>query len=58
MVPHGVDPREYFPVDRDKVEEFKNQYFGPYKDYFIITNVNRNQQRKDIPRSAVRCKFY
>ncbi|KKN10002.1 hypothetical protein LCGC14_1041080, partial [marine sediment metagenome] len=47
VVPHGVDPREYFPIDKEKVEEFRSQYFGPYKDYFIIANVNRNQQRKD-----------
>ena len=58
VVPHGVDPREYFPADRDKVEEFKNQYFGPYKDYFIISNVNRNQQRKDVPRTIMAFKEF
>jgi len=30
---------------------FRKQYFGPLADTFIITNVNRNQQRKDIPRT-------
>ncbi len=51
VIPHGVDSRQFFPLPKEEVETFKKQYFGPYTDYFIVTNVNRNQQRKDIPRT-------
>lgn len=55
VIPHGVDTKEFYPLkDGPGAEEFKafkNQYFGTLKDKFIITNVNRNQQRKDIPRT-------
>ncbi len=49
VVPHGVNPKIFFPVPKDQVKSFREQYFGPLADKFIITNVNRNQQRKDIP---------
>jgi len=51
IIPHGANTREFFPIPGDGINQFKSQYFGPYKDHFIITNVNRNQQRKDIPRT-------
>lgn len=51
VIPHGVNTKEYYPLPKDKVEEFRSQYFGPFANHFIITNVNRNQQRKDIPRT-------
>ena len=35
----------------DQIKAFKEQYFGKHADKFIIMNVNRNQQRKDIPRT-------
>ena len=49
VIPHGVNPDVFFPVPADQVKAFREQYFGPLADKFIITNVNRNQQRKDIP---------
>jgi glycosyltransferase involved in cell wall biosynthesis len=58
VVPHGVDSRQYFPVAKDEVSNFRKQYFGPYADHFIITNVNRNQQRKDIPRTIIAFKEF
>lgn len=51
VVPHGVNAREYHPIPKEEIENFRKQYFGSYADHFIITNVNRNQQRKDIPRT-------
>ncbi len=32
------------------------QYFGPHADKYIYMNLNRNQQRKDIPRSILAYK--
>ena len=49
IIPHGVNPEVFFPAPEDKVREFRQQFFGAVADKFIVTNVNRNQQRKDIP---------
>jgi len=51
VIPHGVNTREYFPVPKSDVLAFRKQFFGQYADHFVITNLNRNQQRKDIPRT-------
>ncbi len=58
VIPHGVNSAEYFPIAKEEIEAFKKQYFGPYADHFIITNVNRNQQRKDIPRTIAAFKEF
>jgi len=58
VIPHGVNTVEYHPVDKDKAEGFRKQYFGHLADKFIITNVNRNQQRKDIPRTIMAFKEF
>jgi glycosyltransferase involved in cell wall biosynthesis len=50
VVPHGNNPKHFFPIeDKEAVSKFKQEYFGINADKFIITNVNRNQSRKDIP---------
>ena len=49
VISHGVDPKVFFPAPESQVKEFRSQFFGALADKFIITNVNRNQQRKDIP---------
>lgn len=52
VIPHGANITDFYPMkDKDKLMEFKKNYFGDYADHFIITNLNRNQQRKDIPRT-------
>lgn len=53
VIPHGTDSKSFFPVSDAEVAAFRNSYFGPFADRFIVTNVNRNQQRKDIPRSIM-----
>jgi len=58
VIPHGVNTAEYHPLPEADVAAFKKQYFGQYADYFIITNVNRNQQRKDIPRTIIAFKEF
>ncbi|MBP7209561.1 MAG: glycosyltransferase family 4 protein [Paludibacteraceae bacterium] len=48
VVYHGVD-KEFKPLSLDEKKEFKRHYFNT--DSYIITNVNRNQPRKDLPRT-------
>ena len=51
VIPHGVNTADYHPLPREQVEEFRARYFGAHADKFIFMNLNRNQQRKDIPRT-------
>jgi glycosyltransferase involved in cell wall biosynthesis len=58
VIPHGVNTTEFYPLPKEEIDKFKKQYFGPFADHFIITNVNRNQQRKDIPRTITAFKEF
>jgi D-inositol-3-phosphate glycosyltransferase len=49
IMPHGIDPNVFHPLPEDQVKAFRKQFFGLLADKFVVTNVNRNQQRKDIP---------
>jgi glycosyltransferase involved in cell wall biosynthesis len=51
VVPHGNNPKDFYPIEsKSEVRSFREEYFGKDNaDKFIITNVNRNQPRKDIP---------
>ncbi len=49
VLPHGNNFKDYYPLPKDQSLEFRKSYFGDNADKFIITNVNRNQPRKDIP---------
>jgi len=51
IIPHGVNINDYHPLPKDQVDAFRRQYFGSQADKFIFMNLNRNQIRKDIPRS-------
>lgn len=51
IIPHGANTKDYFPVNKEDIAKFRSQYFGGLADKFIFSNVNRNQQRKDIPRT-------
>ena len=54
VVPHGVNPNDFFPLPEDEViKPFRMQYFGPHAEKYIYMNLNRNQQRKDIPRTIL-----
>jgi D-inositol-3-phosphate glycosyltransferase len=48
VIPHGVDTAIFRPTSDEENIVFKKGFFG-LEDEFLITNVNRNQQRKDIP---------
>ncbi len=58
IIPHGINPKVFFPAPEQQVQEFRKQFFGPVADHFIITNVNRNQQRKDIPATLLAFKEF
>lgn len=58
IIPHGVNINDFYPADYKDVLEFRTKYFGPLADRFIVTNVNRNQQRKDIPRTILAFKEF
>jgi glycosyltransferase involved in cell wall biosynthesis len=49
VVPHGNNSKEFYHIPKEEIAEFRKEYFGKNADKFIITNVNRNQPRKDIP---------
>jgi len=51
IIVHGVNTKEYFVLPEKDSLAFRSQYFGRHSEKFIITNLNRNQQRKDIPRT-------
>jgi glycosyltransferase involved in cell wall biosynthesis len=46
VIPHGNSPKDFYP---EKDDAFRKEYFGENADKFIITNINRNQPRKDFP---------
>jgi len=58
VVPHGVNVKDFYPLPEAAIASFRRQYFGKHADKFIITNVNRNQQRKDIPRTLLAFKEF
>lgn len=49
VVPHGNNSKDFFPMAEEDIKKFRQEYFGENADKFIITNINRNQPRKDIP---------
>jgi glycosyltransferase involved in cell wall biosynthesis len=53
VIPHGINLKEFYPVSQEERARLRKFYFGPHAGKFIVINVNRNQQRKDIPRCMV-----
>jgi glycosyltransferase involved in cell wall biosynthesis len=49
IIPHGNNMKEYYFIDKETIKPFRKEYFGKNADKFIVTNINRNQSRKDIP---------
>jgi glycosyltransferase involved in cell wall biosynthesis len=50
VIPHGNSNREYYQISKEDSIEFRKEWFGEENfNKFIITNINRNQARKDIP---------
>jgi glycosyltransferase involved in cell wall biosynthesis len=49
VVPHGNNSKDFYPLDSKEIKEFRESYFEENANKFIITNINRNQPRKDFP---------
>jgi len=58
VIPHGANINDYHYIPEEKLRDFKKQFFGKHADKFIIMNLNRNQQRKDIPRTIAAFKEF
>ena len=56
IIPHGIDLNTFFPVKKERVNKFREAFFSFQADKFIYMNLNRNQQRKDIPRTIMAFK--
>ena len=52
-IPHGIDCSEFFPIPENIIKPFKVENMGCPPGTFLITNVNRNSQRKDIARTMI-----
>ena len=48
-IPHGNNSKDFYPLPEEEKLAFRKEFFGENADKFIITNVNRNQPRKDLP---------
>lgn len=49
VIYHGINLKDFFPIK--DISGFRRSYFKENADKFIVTNINRNQLRKDIPRT-------
>ena len=48
---HGTNKKDFFPTAPETAKAFRKAVFKEHAEDFIILNVNRNQQRKDLHRS-------
>lgn len=49
VLPHGNNSKDFYPLPENEINHFRKEFFGENADKFIVTNINRNQPRKDIP---------
>lgn len=52
VIPHGVDIKNYHPVDKKKARDIMGISQALGDDLFIIGNVNRNQPRKRLDQTV------
>jgi glycosyltransferase involved in cell wall biosynthesis len=48
---HGTNTKDFFPLPDEQKPNLRTQLFQGNSEKFIITNINRNQGRKDVGRS-------
>jgi hypothetical protein len=53
VIYHGTNTKDFYPLKPEQREEARRNIFPQMQDRFVITNVNRNQGRKDISRSLM-----
>jgi glycosyltransferase involved in cell wall biosynthesis len=53
VIPHGVDTGLFYPLNEEERRDFRNDELKVSDDDFLITNVNRYQPRKDLPRTII-----
>lgn len=53
VIYHGTNTSNFYPFSPEEKKAAREAIFPAIKDRFIITNVNRNQGRKDISRSLM-----
>lgn len=58
IIPHGANLTDFKPMPEEEVKAFRKMYFGKHADKFVVTNLNRNQHRKDIPRTIAAFKEF
>jgi glycosyltransferase involved in cell wall biosynthesis len=58
VIPHGMNLDHFYPVDQERRQAFRQEYFKENANKFIVLNVNRNQSRKDIPCTIFAFKEY
>jgi len=51
VIYHGTNTTDFYPLPNEDRKQIRQSLFGPYADRFIISNINRNQGRKDVTRS-------
>lgn len=50
VIPHGNNPKEFYHLEKDEIIKFRGEYFNDSEcERFIVSNINRNQARKDLP---------
>jgi len=59
IINHGVDTKDFYPIDRNQRREFRKKFFNVQNDEtFVWMQVNRNSPRKDIPRTILAFKRF
>ena len=53
VIYHGTNVKDFFPLPPEVAQASRDAIFPTLKNKFLITNVNRNQGRKDVSRSLM-----
>jgi D-inositol-3-phosphate glycosyltransferase len=59
IIYHGINLKEFYPLDKETIESNKKTIFGgAFKDKYVVSNINRNVRRKDLPRTLLAFKEF